>query len=328
MSRIDASSSTQLLQECFLLFHTRQYHSCETLTQYAISSIQSALSSVSENQCERVELLSLHATALELMGDVMAQMIPKPQTRRALGYYRRATLQQFHLRRMEDGMGIDKAVHGAIYPDPNVHLNLSDDIKRQSGSAWMSRVGSDASPLQINLVLKQVQCYLQLELYGNAYHILHGLLVHPQTRLLDDQLVTFELCMQFATLCVACGRNSEAEAWFLKVLKKNLYCLEALEILGIVLHVDRAVVMSALEEGIRHKLKHESIDSMETEDKKDLLLIPLRDLVSAMYADSGNQLLVSLAKYQTLSARYPNHTQLLLKIALLEVCKIIFRYVK
>jgi len=57
---------------------------------------------------------------------------------------------------------------------------------------------------------------------------------------------------------------------------------------------------------------------METEDKKDLLLIPLRDLVSAMYADSGNQLLVSLAKYQTLSARYPNHTQLLLKIALLE----------
>jgi anaphase-promoting complex subunit 7 len=368
MDRVLSNTAT-LLNECFTLFQTRQYKSCETLVHYATSSIERALLNGSSsggtdlNSQEATTahadyysklhaLLSLHATALELQGDVLANagaattngVTIKPQTRRALCYYRRATQQQFHLHRMvisgpqkhkqqhthkqshnsikTDPSLASKAIMGIVAPDPNnIHASVNEDIQRQQGSLTMSRVGASASPTQINLALKQVQCYLSLELYSNAYHMLHGLLVQSSTKLAQPEFVTFELCMQFATLCVACARNTEAETWFLKAVQKNPYCVEALEVLSGILHVDRAAVTTAMEEGIQLKMaQHDSErKGSNINTCTEQMIAPLREMLAAMYVDSENQLLTALTKYRALLERYPNHVQLLIKIALLEL---------
>lgn len=227
-----------------------------------------------------------YAAALEVLGDCFSQMTP-PQFRRALSYYRRSSLTWQHV-------------------SPDNTILVEDD----SSSADLSL---------INVQLKTFHCLMALKLFKEAYGLLNTMLVNPLTKI-PQELRTFELSMEFATLCMVIDLEKEARDWYLDALRLNPYALEAIEML-IILGADPDVLQHAIQIGLKHK------NQLQADDNTDYIepLLPMQDIIMAQFHATCNQNPTALAKYRALAERFPNNIHLLSKIALLEVSNDVIR---
>eukprot|EP00590_Aulacoseira_subarctica_P001792 CAMPEP_0172428916 /NCGR_PEP_ID=MMETSP1064-20121228/48284_1 /TAXON_ID=202472 /ORGANISM="Aulacoseira subarctica , Strain CCAP 1002/5" /LENGTH=467 /DNA_ID=CAMNT_0013173971 /DNA_START=82 /DNA_END=1485 /DNA_ORIENTATION=- len=138
------------------------------------------------------------------------------------------------------------------------------------------------------------------------------MLVNPMTKI-PQELRTFELSMEFATLCMIIDLEKEARDWYLDALRLNPYALEAIEML-IILGADPNVLQHAIQIGLKHKNQLQADDNTEYIEP----LLPMQDIIMAQFHATCNQNPTALAKYRALAERFPNNIHLLSKIALLE----------
>ncbi len=285
LQRVESSSAAVLLKECHLLLQTKQYASCELLTGYLLSSLEA------DTSCSRSLLASLddYATALELFGDCVSQMSP-PQFRRAISYYNRALTAWQH------------------------NNNGSDNNHEQDAFAHDNNITKRSLTVQ----LKAFRCLMMLKAFKEAYEILNSLLVRPGN--LPDRLRTFDLSMEFATLCLTINLEKDARHWYLDALRLNPYALEAIEMLAI-LGTEQGQVQLAVQAGLERtkKIQLQQPTKEGGEHTSVLLLVPIQDMVMAQFQAASNHNPTALSKYRSLAERIPNNIHLLSKIAVLEV---------
>jgi hypothetical protein len=219
-----------------------------------------------------------YATALELFGDCLSEMNP-PQFRRAVSYYRHAVTTFQH-----------------------VNNNNNEDSNDIVGSI-------------VSVQLKMFRCLMKLKSYKEAYEIFNNLLVQPG--LLPPRLRTFDLSMEFATLCVTIDLEKDARHWYLDALRLNPYALEAIEMLAI-LATEQVQVQLAVQTGLEHKKRKQQQQQQDGQNHHPLLL-PLQDIIMAQFQAACNHNPTALSKYRSLAERFPNNINLLSKIAVLEV---------
>lgn len=311
------SAASLLVRECLTLLQTRQFKSCEFLTTFLLSSLESNLTSsdrggLKSDRDEEARLLESqthYATALELLGDCLSQMSP-PQHRRAVAYYRRATTMHQHF------YSSSSARKATTLVMPHELLNDGKVV-----DTFKFRL-----PVQVKLQLKTFHCLLALQSYPEAYTLLNNLLVSPRT-CIAQELRTFELSMEYANLCATINREKEAQVWYLDALRANPYALEAIEMLA-ALGAEQEVVSQAAQEGLTKRMQQSSSVAIYDERKHqdgDAMgnlahpLVPIQDMIMAQFQVAGNQNTTALSKFRALAQRYPNNVRLLSKIALLEV---------
>jgi tetratricopeptide (TPR) repeat protein len=118
---------------------------------------------------------------------------------------------------------------------------------------------------------------------------------------------TLEMNMTLGNLYMASGRNGAAAEAFLESLMENPYALEAVEWLA-TLGVPKDQVFDAIQRGFAAKGIAE-----------DAALLPIADLVSALFAKHRHQTANALQQFMALERKYPGNVYLLLKIATLQV---------
>jgi tetratricopeptide (TPR) repeat protein len=148
----------------------------------------------------------------------------------------------------------------------------------------------------VKYILKEAQCLQALGNVVEAASILER--VHFDKR-------TLTIHMTLGNLYIACGRNQAASDSFLASLVQNPYTLEAVEWLA-VLGTDKSHVLDAIKSGFAQNGYEQS-------------LIPIKELVSAHFANHRHQTSSALQLFKKLEQDFPNNVYLLLKIATLQV---------
>lgn len=148
---------------------------------------------------------------------------------------------------------------------------------------------------------KEAQC---LQALGNVVEASSVLEMVP------SKARSSEMNMTLGNLYLASGRNSAATEAFLESLTENPYALEAVEWLA-TLGVPKDKVLEAIQRGFMAK-------GTVAEDATNSLL-PIVDLVSALFAKHRHQTANALQQFMALERKYPANVYLLLRIATLQV---------
>ncbi len=271
-----------LFKECLNLYKAKQYRSAESLAMYNLTSL-------SPNSIYK-------AHAFELIADCAFH---QAQHLRASAYYKQA---------------FEHCHHDAYTGSANVV----------------------SSTFQAQLKLKEANC---LNLSGNVVEASTLLETFIPIR---SPFRTFAISMDLGKMYMTIGRYNDARRCFLDVLHKNIYALEAIECLA-QLGSEKSAVSKIVQQKVaafqlQHQMdsyteklcfskenaKHISETTHEQNStqkiQKPSLLLPINDIVNAIfYSYRGSSHALHAWNYWCkLLDHHPNHTHLLLQMALLQ----------
>jgi anaphase-promoting complex subunit 7 len=274
-----------LYKECLNLFKAKQYRSAELLSMYNLTSL--APNSIYK------------AHALELVADCAFH---QSQYIRASSYYKQA----FDYCNQES------------FPN-NPSASSSSNI-------------AVASSFQAQLKHKESNCLL---LSGNIVEASNLLESFVPIR---SPFRTFAISMDLGRMYMTTGRVNDARRCFIDVLNKNIYALEAVECLAQlgseksavskivqqkVTLIQQQTVFTTDKTGDSKENSHCAVDASGTttrRSQRSSLLLPINDIVNAtFYSCRGSSHALHAWNYWSkLLDQHPNHTYLLLQMALLQ----------
>ena len=271
-----------LYKECLNLYKAKQYRSAELLAMYNITSL--APNSM------------FKAHALELVADCAFH---QDQFARAGSFYKQA---------------FDYCCH---------------ESSSSNNPLFFSSISNAAvsSSFQAQLKHKESTCLLKSGNVLEASNLLESFIP------IRSPFRTYAISMDLGRMYLTTGRQNDARRCFIDVLNKNIYALEAVECLA----------QMGTEKSAVSKIVHQKLSSMQqsmtsTADKTSELkenstmntmtkrtqrasfYIPMNDIVNAtFYSHRGSSHALHAWNYWSkLLDQYPNHTYLLLQMAILQ----------
>ena len=154
--------------------------------------------------------------------------------------------------------------------------------------------------------LKEAQC---LQMLGNVVEASSVLELIPH----HERNLTIH--MTLGKLYVASGRNTSACECFVRSLMEYPMALEAIEWLALLGTTDKAVVLDAVDKG----MKKISTQQQGANSINDLsAVIPVKEFVTAQYAKTRHQSVSALQLFTALEKLFPNNVHILIQIANLQ----------
>ncbi len=154
--------------------------------------------------------------------------------------------------------------------------------------------------------LKEAQC---LQMLGNVVEASSVLELIPH----HERNLTIH--MTLGKLYVASGRNSSACECFVRSLMEYPMTLEAIEWLALLGITEKAVVLDAVDKGMKKITGQQQRD----DNINDLsAIIPVKEFVTAQFAKKRHQSVSALQLFTALEKLFPNNVYILLQIANLQ----------
>lgn len=154
--------------------------------------------------------------------------------------------------------------------------------------------------------LKEAQC---LQMLGNVVEASSVLELIPH----HERNLTIH--MTLGKLYVASGRNSSACECFVRSLMEYPMTLEAVEWLALLGTTEKAVVLDAVEKGLK-KITGQQQGGNNVNDLS--AVIPVKEFVTAQFAKTRHQSVSALQLFTALEKLFPNNVNILVQIANLQ----------
>jgi anaphase-promoting complex subunit 7 len=320
-----ARDANLLQAEAISLLRAKQYRSAEAVASFDLSR-QGARPGVP------VVELAPHLN-YEILGDCSANT---GQHRRSVWLYRRAA----GVRRLAvasgagsgSGSGLGSvagtgALSGILDGDLSASVAVAEAAaERACRMAGLSTTAAlDAT--EANLRLKEARALSALGSLIEASNVLADSV--PPT----SPFRTYAHSMLLGEIYLTSDRNGEAASAYLDAIRRNAYCLEAVEMLSI-LGSDQSDVLNAIEEGVQHrseKAKQSGREQQEGGRDSDAhaaldasvqtvhALLPLKEIATALFLAKKNNVAAALETYRELGVKFPNNAYLLRKVATLQI---------
>lgn len=359
---------TPLQSEAISLIRSKQYKSAEYVGTFALSQQQQA------GQQLNASNVTTDGVSLSITYEILADCSAKTdQYKRALWLYRRAAGLR-HVAASTAGISPNHAASalasGGNFSTPGtaaiptttrttrskkaaVAAFTSQDVsalQAQQGQL-MKTINQALCPTEANLRLKECRCLAEMAKAGETIgrsNAVNQEWATEAARILDlsvpatSPFRTYAHSMLAGELySITHGRTNEAKRSYLDALRRNAYCLEAVEILA-VLGAELEVVQQALADGVALRSKkmeqmkkaessgvgdgveeEDDENNMDTDDKEAsasvAALLPIQEVTSALFLSKKNNIVAALEAYRKLDAAYPNNGYILRKIATLQL---------
>lgn len=359
---------TPLQSEAISLIRSKQYKSAEHIGTFALSQQQQAGQQLSTSN------VTTDGVSLSITYEILADCSAKTeQYKRALWLYRRAA----GLRHVaastagispKNGASVAASGGGNFFTPGAAAVPTTTRTTRSKKAAVAALTNQDVSALQAqqgqlmktinqalcpteaNLRLKECRCLAEMAKAGEGIGRANSITQEWATeaaQILDQSVPATSPFRTYAHSMLAGelysithGRTNEAKRTYLDALRRNAYCLEAVEMLA-VLGAELDDVQKALADGValrtkkmEQKKKAENRASgdndddeggdennMDTDDKdaSGAALLPIQEVTSALFLAKKNNIVAALEAYRKLDAAYPNNAYILRKIATLQL---------